>query len=75
MFTLFVATCPNPIPENGQVSPAGLADGRYHINDTVTSFSCNSGYILVGDQVEITCQSSGTWDPQPPVCAGNTEKE
>ena len=75
LFTLLVATCPHPLPENGQVAPKGLANGRYRINDIVTSFTCDSGYILVGDQLEITCQTSGTWDPLPPVCRGKREQK
>ena len=68
---IFVATCPNPTPAKGQVTPAGLANGNYRIGAVVTTFTCDSGYILVGDQLEITCQTSGTWDRQPPVCTGN----
>ena len=75
MVYIFVATCPHPIPANGQVTPAGLSNGRHRIGSVVSSYTCDSGYSLVGDQVEITCQTSGAWDSQPPVCTGNRGRE
>ena len=45
--------------------------GRYPF-DTVASFSCNEGYSLSGNE-EITCQTSGNWNMDPPEC--NARKE
>ena len=40
--------------------------------DTAT-FTCSTGYELVGDST-LTCQSDGTWDSPPPVCQGPSGK-
>ena len=66
----FLVTCADPTPRNGQVSPAGLTNRRYRINSTV-SFSCDTGFYLLGDHSESTCQTTGNWDPPPPSCIGN----
>ena len=70
IYTYFSATCADPTPTNGQVTPPGLNNGRYRINTTV-SFICDIGYDLTGDHLESTCQTSGSWNPQPPSCLGN----
>ena len=63
LFHLFVTVlCPdldNPI--NGTVSQSGNSEG-----DTAT-YTCDSGYELVGHQV-LNCQANGTWDTSPPIC-------
>ena len=43
-----------------------VGNGSYPY-DTVASFSCNEGYYLSGNE-EITCQTSGNWNMDTPVC-------
>ena len=48
-------------PANGMVVMAGSSVG-----DTAT-YSCNSGFELVGIQT-VTCQADGMWSDPPPTC-------
>ena len=48
-------------PSNGQVSHP---DGTFGQNAT---YSCNTGYILVGDSTR-TCQATGVWSGSAPTC-------
>ena len=50
--------CPNPTPENGQVTPS---QSTYN-DDTTVSFSCNSGYLLEGSSTSY-CSTIETYDP------------
>ena len=70
IFSLLTATCTDPTPINGQISPSGLYNGRYRIFTTI-SVTCDTGFIVLGDHLT-TCQTSGTWNPQPAACIGNT---
>ena len=56
--------CGDPgIPENGQrVVTSNLVT-------SVVTFSCNSGYYLVGD-AQRTCLPSGQWSGVTPSCEG-----
>ena len=59
---------------NGQVKCTGssLQNGEYPV-DTTVHFECDHGYDLVGASSS-TCQTSGLWSPQPPMCnQGNEE--
>ena len=60
-----LATCTEPTPKNGQISPLGH-NGVYHEDNTVF-FSCDYGYKLTGFNSS-TCQADGTWEPQPATC-------
>ena len=63
LFHLFVTVlCPDlDNPANGAVSQTRNSEG-----DTAT-YTCDSGYELVGHQV-LNCQANGTWDNSPPIC-------
>ena len=63
LFHLFVTVlCPDlDNPVNGTVTQSGNSEG-----DTAT-YTCDSGYELVGQQV-LNCQANGTWDTHPPIC-------
>ena len=54
--------CSDPgIPENGQ---------RFHTNflfGSIVKFSCNNGYIIVGDDT-IVCSENGHWNTTIPTC-------
>ena len=51
-------------PVNGQVShTAGTTFGQ------TATYSCNTGYNLVGDSTR-TCQASGNWSGSAPTCQG-----
>ena len=49
---------------NGQVSYTG----RTTLGQTAT-YSCNTGYNLVGDNIR-TCQATGNWSDSAPTCQG-----
>ena len=50
-------------PGNGQVNHTAGTSGQ-----TVT-YSCNTGYNLVGDSTR-TCQATGKWSGSAPTCQG-----
>ena len=62
---LTVVDCGNLThPANGQVDhTAGTTFGQ------TATFSCNTGYNLVGDST-LTCQATGNWSGSAPTCAG-----
>ena len=49
-------------PANGRVTQPS----SFGLN-SVTSFTCNSGYRLMGSE-QRTCQAAGTWDGSPTTC-------
>ena len=48
-------------PANGQVSTTGTTFGE------TATYSCNTGYNLVGDSTR-TCQATGEWSGSEPTC-------
>ena len=49
---------------NGQVNhTCGTTNGQ------TATYSCNTGYNLVGDSTR-TCQATGNWSGSAPTCAG-----
>ena len=48
-------------PANGDVDQPGNSVG------TVSTYTCNGGYLLVGDETR-TCQESGQWSGSQPIC-------
>ena len=51
-------------PDNGSVNhTAGTTVGQ------TATYSCNTGYNLVGDSTH-TCQASGNWSGSEPTCQG-----
>ena len=61
LFTI-VAVCGFlPDPENGSVTISGPTLG------SVATYSCDTGYDLIGD-MERVCQDNGTWSGNQPVC-------
>ena len=53
-----------PDPGNGSVNhTAGTTFGQ------TATYSCNTGYNLVGDSTR-TCQASGNWSGSAPTCQG-----
>ena len=59
------ANCGDPTPEFCSVTPS-QADGIYSEGTSVT-FTCYYGYNLTG-AASSTCNSQGSWNPQPPTC-------
>ncbi|XP_052808433.1 E-selectin-like isoform X2 [Mya arenaria] len=48
-------------PANGQVSSLATTEG------STATYSCNSGFMLVGDSTR-TCEASGVWNGSEPTC-------
>lgn len=62
LFAVAVGGCEDlENPENGVVVTTGLSP-----SDTAT-YTCNSGYELVGTSVR-TCGTDGEWSDVPPTC-------
>ena len=63
VFLLSSAVDCNPLsdPANGQVSTNGTTFGE------TATYSCNTGYNLVGDSTR-TCQATGNWSGSEPTC-------
>ena len=64
-------TCPDPTPTHGQVNSTGQINGRYIIG-TIISYVCDTAYWLDGSAFS-TCQTSGSWDPNPATCQPGNE--
>ena len=47
---------------NGKVKFSSIMEGG------VATYSCNSGYGLVGSSSQLTCHRSGGWSDSPPRC-------
>ena len=64
-------TCPPLTLPNGTIryNTPQLEDGRFWVN-TAPRFSCNSGYEFNGVSWT-TCQNSGEWRDELPICEGN----
>ena len=62
-FTTAVDCGQLPAPENG------LIDGNLTTFNNTASYSCDTGYELVGDQTR-TCLASGNWSGSQPSCDG-----
>ena len=59
---LAVVDCGNLTdPANGQVNTSGTTFGQ------TATYSCNTGYNLVGDSSH-TCQATGVWSGSAPTC-------
>ena len=48
-------------PENGAVSLSGTT------YNSVATYSCDSGYVLMGDDMR-TCLDTGSWSGSAPTC-------
>ena len=66
---LFVVICEDPTPENGQISQPNT-NGVYPEGSTV-SFTCDYGYRL-SESASSTCNATGVWNPDPPLCLKGT---
>ena len=60
-----VISCPTDgvitVPENGQVSVGDFTFG------SVATYSCNDGFVLIGNSTRI-CQADETWSDDNPTC-------
>ena len=64
---VFLANCPDLTPTNGIANISASTDGQY-MEGTTLSITCETGFVRAGPR-EITCQTSGSWSPQPlPTC-------
>lgn len=62
-----VVDCGHPgVPDNGAVQLSATTF------DSVATFQCNQGYLLVGS-TRRECQSNGQWSGTQPVCNGKAE--
>ena len=69
-FFLIVVDCGSLTdPANGQVDHTA---GTTFVQ--TATYSCNTGYNLVGDSTR-TCQSSGNWSGNAPTCQGMLLKQ
>ena len=62
--------CPADLtaPTNGAVTVSGVTTG-----DTAV-YSCEDGYVLVGDMIR-TCMSNSEWSGEAPVCQSSPGNE
>ena len=60
--SFLVILCPSlPDIDNGMVEVSGLSPGG------VATYTCDPGFILVGDPTRI-CRDNGTWSGEEPTC-------
>ena len=70
--TFFVVTCPALILQNGEVNYDLSQVFEGYPVETVASFACNDGFMLSGSNTT-TCQTSGVWSLETPVCTRSNE--
>ena len=51
-----------PAPENGMVTISGPSFG------SIATYTCNTGYIILMEDMERICQENGVWSGNQPVC-------
>ena len=57
-----IVLCPDlTTPANGNVNQPG------NTVETVATYTCNNGYVLVGDESR-TCRENGKWTGEDPTC-------
>ena len=62
MHSLPVVVCPELMsPENGRVDLSGMNFS------SVATYSCDSGYNLIGSELRM-CTADGTWSGEDPIC-------
>ena len=64
--------CPpiESIIDNGEITYSPQTTPQYDLN-TVATYSCNSGYYLVGSMTRICAEDlGGTWSNETPMCVG-----
>ncbi len=54
--------------ENGMISYSPDSEGPEYDLDTMATYTCSDGYMLIGSP-ERTCESSGNFSGMPPVCS------
>ena len=71
-FILSVVACPKPELNFPNGTVFARPSSTFHYRDTVT-YLCNLGYNRIGPLMR-TCNASGMWDVQPPLCEGRYNK-
>ena len=72
---IFKLSCLKPFPHSVNVCPTLVppANGNLVLSGNTfgetASYTCNTGFILVGDPT-LTCQSDGFWSGPEPTCEG-----
>lgn len=62
-FAAVAVTCESLVdPVNGKVSVSGLSVGAF------ATYTCNSGFLLVGGAKSRVCSLGGVWSGVAPVC-------
>ena len=76
IYDIFVGYCELPTLANGQINATqSQIITRYYEVGTNISFTCNSGYTLIGISFS-SCQTNGSWNSPPPTCRqGNESKK
>jgi len=60
-------TCPSLTNPNNGLMTCSLGDDGVPSYETTCSFTCNTGYELIGSNTK-TCQSDGRWSGSEPIC-------
>ena len=72
---IFKLSCLKPFPHSVNMCPTLVppANGNLVLSGNTfgetASYTCNTGFILVGDPT-LTCQSDGFWSGPEPTCEG-----
>ena len=60
-------SCPSLTNPNNGVHRCSLGDDRMLSYEDTCSFTCNTGYELIGSDTR-TCQSDGSWSGRNAMC-------
>ena len=73
MLIIYIVSCPNLTqPNNGMIN-CSLGDDRVSSFEDTCSFTCNTGYELIGSETW-TCQDDGSWSSSDANCNRGTSQ-
>ena len=69
-FLIAAIVCPALFVNNGVVTYSTENSAEPFVYGTVSTYTCNDGFSLLGSEVRM-CEQSSEWSGRAPICSGN----